>query len=181
MSLSALDIRCGALFMYWNIFNLFIGALLGGSAAAALRALLEGKWSESPGALGGPRCACSASGVGASCIISMPVGLLRLLCLGPAHARGAQHNSAVALLTLPCHFLTPFSSPADDFLNILGAALPASSSFFVNYGEGPALDAGQNLGGAARTTLCFPAVCARCSALLPCVPGRALHCAAGLM
>lgn len=65
VTLSALDLRCGVLFFYWNVFNLFLGALLGGSLASGIQFLLQGE--------------------------------------------------------------------ANQFFSILGAAIPASSNFFINY------------------------------------------------
>lgn len=37
VSLSALDLRCASLFYYWNLFNFFVGALLGGTIFNGLR------------------------------------------------------------------------------------------------------------------------------------------------
>ena len=36
MSLSGLDKRCADLFFYWDVFNVFLGAMLGGSIVAEL-------------------------------------------------------------------------------------------------------------------------------------------------
>lgn len=41
VSLVELDFRCGSLFFYWNVFNYFLGALLGGSLLAGIRAFLD--------------------------------------------------------------------------------------------------------------------------------------------
>lgn len=40
-SLEDLDYRCGELFFYWNVFNLFLGALLGGSVLSSIQTFLE--------------------------------------------------------------------------------------------------------------------------------------------
>ena len=47
VSLSALDHRCALYFFYWNVFNFFLGALLGGSVAAGIQSLISGDASES--------------------------------------------------------------------------------------------------------------------------------------
>lgn len=41
MSLSELELRCASLFFYWNCFNYFLGALLGGTVASGLRAAIQ--------------------------------------------------------------------------------------------------------------------------------------------
>jgi hypothetical protein len=41
VSLSALDRRCANLFFYWDVFNIFLGALFGGTVLAELRTFLE--------------------------------------------------------------------------------------------------------------------------------------------
>lgn len=41
ISLSDLDRRCASLFFYWNVFNFFLGALLGGTILNGLRAAID--------------------------------------------------------------------------------------------------------------------------------------------
>lgn len=41
ISLSGIDLRIASLFFYWNMFNFFVGALLGGSAASGIRAAIN--------------------------------------------------------------------------------------------------------------------------------------------
>ena len=41
VSLSALDRRCAHLFFYWDVFNIFLGALFGGTVLAELKTFLQ--------------------------------------------------------------------------------------------------------------------------------------------
>lgn len=41
VSLSALDRRCADLFFYWDVFNVFLGALFGGTVLAELKTFLQ--------------------------------------------------------------------------------------------------------------------------------------------
>ena len=41
VSLSALDRRCADLFYYWDVFNIFLGAMFGGTILAELKTFLS--------------------------------------------------------------------------------------------------------------------------------------------
>ena len=41
VSLSALDRRCAHLFFYWDVVNIFLGALFGGTVLAELKTFLQ--------------------------------------------------------------------------------------------------------------------------------------------
>lgn len=43
VSLSALDRRCAHLFFYWDVFNVFLGALFGGTVLGEIQTFLEAR------------------------------------------------------------------------------------------------------------------------------------------